>query len=175
MEAVVTAVSRIFGIVAALAVVVVMGAIVADVVTRWITGASLPSMVEISESALVVSIFLGLPWAAVTGAHVSVSLLTDRLGERAGRVMANIAWMFCSVMAAWFTWAAAGRAWGSTQLNETRMGLVEWPIWPLRWVIVVGFLVLTLTCLVNLLRINTGRRTLGESNDGVPVSTAPGI
>ncbi|MFC7402941.1 TRAP transporter small permease [Citricoccus sp. GCM10030269] len=165
IETAVIAVSRVFGILASLAVVVVMLAIALDVVTRWITGASLPSMVEISESALVVSIFLGLPWAAVTGAHVSVSLLTDRLGQRAGRVVATIAWTLCSLTAAWFTWTTCSRALASTGLNEVRMGLVQWPLWPLRWVIAVGFLVLTLACVVNLLRINTGRRPFGADGD----------
>lgn len=169
MERAVIAVSRVFGIIAALAVVVMMLAIVLDVVTRWVTGASLPAMVEISETSLVVSIFLGLSWAAVTGAHVSVSLVTDRLGKVAGRVTALIAWMLCTVMAAWYTWGTAHRALSSIERNEIRMGLVHWPIWPLRWVIAVGFLILTLVCIANVLRIIGNKRLLGaaDSDPGI--------
>lgn len=174
MERAVIAASRVFGILGALAVVLMMVAIVLDVVTRWITGASLPAMVEISETSLVISIFLGLSWAAVTGAHVSVSLLTDRLGEVAGRVTSLIAWVLCTVMAAWFTWGTGIRALSATERNEIRMGLVQWPIWPLRWVIAVGFLILTLVCIANVLRIVGNRRLLGaaDSDPGVPVNVS---
>lgn len=163
MEAIVKGLSRVFGVIAASAVVVLMLAITADVVFRWITGRSLPSMAEISETALVVSIFLGLAWALVTGAHVAVTLLADRLGPGPNRVFGVVAWALCTAVGAWFVIATALRAATSTELGETRMGLVQWPIWPLRWVIVVGFAALTLGCIANLVRAARGREALDES------------
>jgi len=163
MERFVTGLSRVFGVIAAVAIVVLMVAIVIDVVFRQLTGRSLPSMVEISETALVVSIFLGLAWALVTGAHVAVTLVADRLGARTNRVLGIVVWVLCTAISVWFIAAASLRAMVSTDLNETRMGLVMWPLWPLRWVIVVGFVALALGCVVNLLRALRGREELGGS------------
>ncbi|GGH44786.1 TRAP transporter small permease [Microbacterium album] len=163
MEAVVKGVSRVLGIVAAFAVVVLMVAIVIDVVFRRLTGRSLPSMVEVAETSLVAAIFLGLAWALVTGAHVAVTLLTDRLGPRANRVLGVVAWILCTGIGVWFTIGTGLRAMTSTGLGETRMGLVMWPLWPLRWIIVVGFAVLTAACVLNLVRALRGRELLGDT------------
>jgi hypothetical protein len=59
----VVGISRALGVIAALAIVVLMIAIVIDVTTRYLTGSSMPAMVELSESALIVSLFFGLAWA----------------------------------------------------------------------------------------------------------------
>lgn len=160
MERFVIGLSRAMGVIAASAIVVLMGAIVTDVVTRYLTGASMPAMVELSESALVVSIFFGLAWAGATGAHVSVTLVTDRLAAPVNRILATAVWVLSSLFVAWLGFATYGRAMNATARGETRMGIVEWPMWPLRWVIVAGFLALLSVCLVNLLRVLRGREIL---------------
>ena len=73
-------------------------------------------------------------------------------------------WAFSSVVVAWFTFATGARAVSATRLNETRMGLVQWPTWPLRWVIVIGFAALLLVCLVNMIRSLRHRGVLGHRN-----------
>ncbi|GGD28715.1 hypothetical protein GCM10010915_05950 [Microbacterium faecale] len=165
MERFVTALSRVFGVIAAGALVVLMVAIVVDVVARQVGGGSVPSMVEIAESALVVSIFLGLSWALVTGAHVAVTLVMDRLGETLNRVVGIAVWILCSLVTLWLVFATGQRALSSTERGETRMGLVMWPLWPLRWVIVIGFAALALACVVNVVRVSTRRLPMGSTDD----------
>lgn len=164
MERFVIALSRVMAVIAAAAIVVLMTAIVVDVTGRFVTNSSVPAMLEISEGALVVAIFFALAWAGVTGAHVSVTLLADRLGDGWNRVFDISAWVFCSLVVAWLTFASGARAASATRLNETRMGLVQWPTWPLRWIIVVGFAALLLVCLVNVARSVRHRAVLGRRN-----------
>lgn len=150
------------GVIGASAIVVLMVAIVIDVIVRYITGGSVPAMVEISMTALVVSIFFSLAWAGVDAAHVGVTLLADRMGPRTNRIFGLMTWGLGSFLTGWFVVATAERAFTATEAGETRMGLVEWPLWPLRWVIVAGFLSFLFVCLVNLARVARGHPAMGE-------------
>jgi len=160
MERFVRGLARVMAVISALAIVVLMFAIIADVTSRFFTGRTVPAMLEISESALVVSIFFGLAWAGVTGAHVAVTLLSDRLGPGANRIFEVAVWTLGSVLTTWFIYGSIIRAISATRLNEIRMGLVQWSMWPLRWVIVAGFVAFLLVCLVNLVRALRGRAVL---------------
>jgi|UPI00038036A5 TRAP-type C4-dicarboxylate transport system permease small subunit len=153
------------GVIAALSLVVLMFAITLDVVVRYLTKASVPGMLEIAESCLVISIFFGLPLAAVRGEHVAVSLVTDRLGAAAARACALFAWAVTSLFLAWMSWASIVRALDATQRGEERFGLIRWPIWPMRWVIVVGLVVFFTVALLNVIRVIAGRETLGAQDD----------
>ncbi|NLS10700.1 TRAP transporter small permease [Nesterenkonia sp. MY13] len=171
MERLVVVISRAMGVVAALAIVVLMAAIVTDVTTRYITGGSMPAMVELSESALVVAVFFGLAWAGASGAHVAVSLVTDRLPDGVNRILTVVVWLLATGFTAWMTFATYERAVSSTDRSETRMGLVEWPIWPLRWVIVIGLAAFLLVCVINLLRAVRGREILPAAIEGAEPRT----
>ncbi|HWK20835.1 MAG TPA: TRAP transporter small permease [Microbacteriaceae bacterium] len=153
---------EILGIISASAIVVLMLATVTDVTVRWITSASVPGMFEIAESALVVAVFFGLPWAALRGEHVSVSLLTDRLTGRWSRIVNVVMWVLCVVTLAWLTYATIGRAIESSMMREARFGLIQWPLYPLRWIIAFGLAQWLVLALVNLARVVRGRRAYGD-------------
>jgi hypothetical protein len=59
------------------------------------------------------------------------------------------------------------RAMQSTSMSETRFGLVQWPVWPLRWIIAVGLLFWTVVAIVNLVRVIRGRTAYGEDTEVV--------
>lgn len=166
MEKLIVRISQVMGTLAALAIVVLMVAIVIDVVFRYTTGASVPAMVELAESSLIAAVFLGLAWGGVTGSHVAVTLVADRLSPAANRVLAIIVWGASSFFLAWMTYATTLRAISATQRREIRMGLVQWPMWPLRWVIVIGVAMLCLVCVANTVRALRSREILPAGSAG---------
>ncbi|UOR00550.1 TRAP transporter small permease [Leucobacter allii] len=159
--------SAALGVIAAGALVVLMLATVLDVIVRWITRASVPGMIEVAETALVASVFLGLAWTSVQGGHVAVSIVTDRLRPGAARVVSALVWAVNTGMLAWLGYASVHRAALSTALAETRFGLVQWPVWPLRWIIAAGLALWTIVALVNLLRVLRGGVAYGEDREVV--------
>lgn len=159
--------SAALGVVAASALVVLMLATVIDVLVRSITRASLPGMMEIAETALVASVFLGLAWTSIQGGHVAVTVVTDRLKPVPARVVSMLVWVLNTGILAWMTAALFLRAAQSTSMSETRFGLVQWPIWPLRWIIAVGVLFWTVVAIVNLVRVIRGRTAYGEEAEVV--------
>lgn len=156
----------VLGVIAAGALVVLMLATVIDVLVRWITRASLPGMMEIAETALVASVFLGLAWTSIQGGHVAVTIVTDRLKPGIARIASVLIWALNTVILGWMTAALILRAAQSTSMNETRFGLVQWPIWPLRWIIAIGVLFWAFVAIVNLVRVVRGRTAYGESLEG---------
>lgn len=130
--------SAVLGVLATIATVVMMLAIVIDVAARGITGASIPGLFELGETVLVAAVFLGMAYTGVTNGHIAVDLLTERLTPAVSRIVVLIAWILTAITLAWFTYATAVRAMASSRSNETRMGLVNWPVWPARWIIVIG-------------------------------------
>ncbi|GAA2181300.1 hypothetical protein GCM10009847_22580 [Leucobacter tardus] len=159
--------SAALGVIAAGSLVVLMLATVADVLVRWITRSSLPGMIEIAETALVTSVFLGLAWTSIQGGHVAVSIVTDRLSPRSARAVSTLVWALSAGILAWMSVALFVRAAQSTSASETRFGLVQWPIWPMRWIIAVGVVLWTVVAIVNLVRALRGRTPYGEATEAV--------
>lgn len=154
--------SAVLGVFAAGALVVLMLATVIDVIVRFIARASVPGMLEVAESALVTSVFLGLAWTSMQGGHVAVSIVTDRLTPALARAVSVVIWFLTAGLLAWMTFASVTRALQATSRNETRFGLVQWPVWPLRWVIAIGLGLWLVVAIANVVRTIRGRTAYGD-------------
>lgn len=152
VDAVAAGVAKVFALVAALLVGVVMVVVSIDVVSRNATGESVPGAFEVTTVLLVVIVFLGLAHAERTGATIKLTLFTDRLPRRAALVARTGSTAVTIAVALWFTyatWEAAGR---SIERGESQIGLLNIPLWPARVAIVVGFVALSIELLLGLRR-----------------------
>lgn len=165
MERFIKSIASALGILATLATLVMMVSIAIDVVFRLLYNRSLPGVLEISETALVTAVFLGLSYTGVTNSHIAVDLLTERLGKPVLRWVLSLAWAISTAYLVWILWATTTRAISSFGYGETRMGLVAWPIWPARWIIVVGLAAMLLVSVANLIRTVRGNEVLGADGD----------
>ena len=104
------------------------------------------------ETVLVAAVFLGLAYTGATNGHIAVDLVTDRLPRRASRWVDAFGWSSTALILLWLAYATGARALESTEKNESRMGLVNWPLWPARWLIVVGLVATLLVAVVNVAR-----------------------
>ncbi|GEM_PF-1563314 len=161
MEKIVRSISSVLGIAATIATLVMMIAIAIDVVYRLFYDKSVPGVLEVSETALVTAVFLGLAYTGVTNSHIAVDLLTERLPAKAAQWVIATAWIATTVFLAWMLIAVTSRAMDSTAEGEQRFGLVAWPIWPSRWVIAVGVAAMLLVAIVNVIRTLSGKEVMG--------------
>lgn len=164
MERLVRALTSTFGVVATLATVVMMIAITIDVFYRTLYQKSVSGILEISETALVAAVFLGMSYTGATNSHIQIDLLTERLPHKVRQVLITIAWILTSVFLVWAVYATSTRAIKSTEEGEIRMGLVNWPIYPSRWIIAIGFMAMLIVALVNVVRTFQGKEVLGFSS-----------
>lgn len=150
------------GVVATVATVVMMLSISTDVFYRVFYRKSLAGLLEISETALVAAVFLGMAYTALTNSHVSVDLLTVRVKPAVARLFVFISWVLTSIIVGWMLYATTERAIHSTAEHEVRMGLIAWPQYPTRWIIVVGLAAMFIVALANVYRLARGNPVFGD-------------
>lgn len=153
------------GALGSIATVAMMVVTTVDVLSRNLAGRSIPGLLELTETLLVVAVFLGLSYAGVANAHVSVDLLTSHFPPALSHRVAGVMWLLGAGMTAWFLVACAQRASASVRMGEISTGLVDWPLWPARWVVVIGLTAFLLVALVNGYLGLRGESLLGEDAD----------
>lgn len=134
-----------------IAMALIMGMTIVGVMARLL-GRPLSGFTNLSESLLVVAIYLSVAYTQQYKQHVSVEFLMDRLNEKA-RNMLNIvnlaiALTICSVIL-YTSWDYAIAAW---KIRERMDGAPFYPIYPPKIAIAVGITFLWLQLLVDVLR-----------------------
>ena len=124
-------------------IIIIMAITVANVVARRVFNSSVTSSVEISQQLLVMSAFLGFAYAQRRGAHIATRVVTARLSPwtRVGVRMFGL--LATLVLSAWMTWGAYEAAKLSVEINEQIPSVVNFPAWPARVAIAIGFVLLT--------------------------------
>lgn len=135
---------RACGAVSALATFAMMTLVVTNILGRYLLNKPLDGALEFTESLLVLIIFLSLALTQYDGGHIRVTLLTRRLPANWGHA-ANI---FCMLSgAAFFGWCAYA-AWRfaaqSYSFNEQEWGTIVFPLWPVKFVVFAGLLMLAI-------------------------------
>lgn len=134
-------ISGVTAIIASLCTFSLAIAITTDVVSRTVTGRSLPGLVEVSETLLVMLIFLGMAFASYTGGQISVDLVTGSLPKQVSAWVRSVGDVITLVVLVWLVAATWTRALDSIVGGEFKFGLVHWPLWPARTSIVLGLLI----------------------------------
>lgn len=174
---VVGGVAKVMAILSALATVTLMVALTGEVATRFAAGRSLPGMVELSETCLVVIVFFGFAYVALQKAHIRMTLVADRAPGRLFRAMRLTATLLSVAFLAWLAYATGERAIASFQSGEYKFGLLQWPIWPARWAITVGLAIATVVTAIVLLReagVLAGLATDGRASESSSGSRGDG-
>lgn len=142
--------TRGFAVVGALAAVVLMLGISADVGRRYFVGSSILGMLEVSETLMVLMVFLGMSYAEHTKTHVRMTLLTSRLPLRMAAVLRLTAFVISTWIIGWMAWQTTMRARSSIQMGEFGMGVLQLPLWPARAAIALGLAAATVQLIIRI-------------------------
>lgn len=159
LDAVARPISISMAVISAAGVVAIMALMIADVLMRTITGASIRGAYEIIVTVLVVVIFMGAPYGERSGANVRVTILTDRLKGVAKRMMHMLSSLIILAITTWIAIAVIGEAQSSFESNEMTLGVVSFPLWPAKAAMAVGLTFLAVEALINVLRSAAGENT----------------
>lgn len=83
---------------------------VVDVVSRNTIGAPVPGMIDITQLAMMYTIFPCIAYAFSRRAHVAVTVLTDMMPLAVARLLAMFGWLAGAVVCAYLTYAAWSQA-----------------------------------------------------------------
>lgn len=115
-----------------------------DVLSRHLLHRPVPGVIELNEVLMVGIVFLGLGMAQKEKSHIRAELFVSRLPPRLRRLFDLLALVFSTCFWAILLTQALPRAWGSYLTGEYREGLIKFPIWPARWALAIGILILCL-------------------------------
>jgi len=140
---------RAMGLVSAVATFLMMLLVVANIIGRYLFNKPLDGTLEFTESLLVLIIFLSVALTQYDGGHIRVTLLRRRLPKSWAQALD----IFCMIAgAAFFTWCtyAAWRfALQSWSFKEQEWGTVVFPLYPVKFVVFVGLLMLAVQFLLD--------------------------
>ena len=144
-----------------------------DAIGRKTFGA-LPGALEFSETLMVPAVFLPLMFVQMKREHVFVGVVTAWLSPQRQALLDGIAAVIGMLLFGLLTWLALGKAIDAFSTGEYRVAVISVPIWPFRWIIVLGtglmVFQLALTALEEFARA-AGRLPPRAPDDGVGAPT----
>lgn len=132
------------GMIAGLVTFLMMLLVVANALLRFGINMPIAGTLEITESMLTTLIFLSLALTQYEGGHIHVVLVTKQLPVSLQRFTRLIAMGLGLMFFAWCTYAAWGFALKSWMIDEHEWGSIQYPLYPVKFVVFIGLLLLTI-------------------------------
>lgn len=115
-----------------------------DVLSRHLLHRPIPGVIELNEVFMVGIVFLGLGMAQKEKSHIRAELFVSRMPPKLRRIFDLFALIFSTCFWVILLTQALPKAWGSYLTGEYREGLIKFPIWPARWALAIGLLIICL-------------------------------
>jgi tripartite ATP-independent transporter DctM subunit len=122
-----------------------------DVLSRFFFNLPITGSIEITGFLLVLTILLGIPYAAARKQHVTIDILTHKLSERVGLVLNSITLFIAISLFAVIVWRSIDYALLMNSMNRVT-AVLRMPISPFVLVVAFGFALTGCVLLINLLR-----------------------
>jgi len=116
-------------------------------------GHPVPCGLEACETIMFASVFLGMAYVAMLDGHINVTLFTQRLSTRTQTILDIVVLLLSATIFGLLTWSSWGLAWKWFLIREVRLGAFPWPIWPFRFLFVVGMGLIALQLIFSALNL----------------------
>jgi len=133
-------------------IVLMMLSISYDVIMRYFFKAPTTWSFEVSRYMLIMVVFLGGGWALPADGHVSVDIVTDKLSRKKQKAFIIVSTIISAgylltffIQSVAFTHDAWANGVRSTEY-------LAWPLWPIRFFLVIGSGMLFLECVLKIMR-----------------------
>lgn len=123
--------------------------ITADVVMRYCFNKPIPGMTEIVTMAVVLMIYLSLGYSFAEGGFVKVEMLVRFFPPKIRLIVEFFTLMIFLFIFGLIFWQATKFAMVSTLKREYVWGLINIPLYPSKWAVAVGFLLVMLQGLIH--------------------------
>jgi TRAP-type C4-dicarboxylate transport system permease small subunit len=106
---------------------------------------------ELSVFVMMIVIYLGLSRCEEYSEHVGLEFAINKLSNKTRRAMAAVAQLLAVVTVGLMFYAVTTDAWSAFETNSSIEGLIDLPIWPTKFVMVVGMVFFLLQAIINLI------------------------
>jgi TRAP-type mannitol/chloroaromatic compound transport system permease small subunit len=146
---------------------------VADVVGTQFFDTPVPGALEVTESTMVLIVFGALAYAQIGRAHIRVELLYGITGPRAKSFMDFTTHLVAFAFFALLAWQGLGELRYSWDIREATMGTVRFPLYPARFLLLLGTVLLLVQLALDMIA-DLGRLRRGEAPPAPPLAGALG-
>ncbi len=158
--------------VAACVIFSLMCLVVADVLGRKLFNSPIQGAIEVTELTLVVMVYLSVAYVQGRREHIRLELFSSRLSERGVRWLNMLSLVIALVISLIITWRVGFFAWESWITDDHTMGLVEIPIWPSKFAVFFGFVLLSFRLVIDIVGALIGVETGHEPEETLSDETA---
>ncbi len=109
-----------------------------DVALRAFVGSGILGVIELSQVALVATVYMAMMSSEIAGVHVRTPILTERLSPRWSHAVRLCGSVVSIAIVAWVTYSTWGVAVHATRAGEYLFGLARIPIWPAKLAVAFG-------------------------------------
>lgn len=137
-----------------------------DVIMTLLLGRPITGAYELTETLMVMVVFLALGYLHQERAYIAVDALYECFGFTAQRIADYFSLLLIVVlfsMMAWRAWIMALRSW---RIGEYSVGLIPFPIYPSRFAFAIGCSLLLVCCIADL---GKGKNLRMRGNAGLGV------
>jgi len=124
---------------ALLAILILMSA---EVFFRYLLNRPILGTVEVSAFLVVIFGFTGMAFTQSEKGHISIELVTDQLSPRTNRLLRIISLILSLAVFVIIAWQCSMAFWKSWLLKEVRWGALPVPVYPVKFVVAFGSIVL---------------------------------
>ena len=123
-----------------------------DVVGTQFLGWPIPGVLEITESTMTLIVFGALAYAQRRRSHIRVELVYSHMSPRVQAVMDVITDIAALIFFGFLLWEAIGEGLTSWRIREAADGLLRFPLYPARWILIAGTVLLVLQLMLDMVR-----------------------
>lgn len=135
---------------------------VTDVIGTEFFGRPVLGTLEFTESTMVLVVFGALAYAQERRAHIRVELLYGHAGPRGKSFMEAVTHVVAFVFFAIIAWQGLGELRYSWEMKEATMGSVRFPLYPARFFLLLGVVLLLLRLAIDIAQ-DIGRLQRGDA------------
>ncbi len=128
-----------------------------DVIARYLLNFSLPGLYELMQLGLVLIVYSAIAYAQQKGDHIRIDVFSNEnfpRMEKLIRVLGDLGGIAICVIIAWKAGENAFVAW---RTDDAMSGLIPWPTWPAMASVPLGFALLGMRLLIDLVGFFAGR------------------
>lgn len=130
------------------ALIAIVSCMFFEVIARYAFNAPTLWGPETAELLFGLVAFMAGGYALVHGLHVKVDIFSRRWSPRVRAIVDSCTGLLFFIFAGGYLWGGIPHAWHAWVIRETSGSVWNPPLWPYKWVLVVGFVLILLQGLV---------------------------
>ena len=142
--------TKIFGLLAAFSILLIMISVSADVFFRYVFNSPIMGAMEFSLMLMIAVVYLGLGYTEISDRHIVINLFYKKLNLKYQRIISKINCVILLIITSILFWHSFENFLYSFEINEILPGMASFPKYPSKFCLSLGVLIYILVILSKL-------------------------